>query len=228
MYKGIEVIEEKYNVFVVPDAHGNNERLDSINDFLEKFPESNEWIAIEYVLHDLEEHLNEWLSGITIDTEIADDICRTFCNVFIYGEKRDESEPCSKLYAPNIAYARYLIQTLKKFKYVICLETLFRPSIHNEYHTTDNEYWIELIKNKTDTPGVIIVGAMHANVMLMLLYQMQIHLKCNFYTILRNFKKQQNEIVPYNPNMIRDHSTYNNDYVALWSYRSITNHYKQY
>ena len=104
-----------------------------------------------------------------------------------------------------------------------------RPSIHNKYHTTDNQYWIELIYNNNgfNTPGVIIVGAMHANVMFMLLYEMYIHQKCTFYTIIRNIEKNQNELILYNPSMIRNSSTYNDHYTSLWSFRSIIAENKQ-
>ena len=216
------------NILIVPDYHGNINRLYLIEEFLDKYPESNKWIAIEYVLHNLEFALNKWLINITKDDDITEDICRMFCRVFIYGKKRNVSEPCSKLYAPNIDYTRKMLQTLKKFEYIICLEMSPRPSIYNKYNTTDNQYWIELIKNKTNfnIPGVIIVGAMHANVMFMLLEQMEIYHKCNFYTILRNCIENKNQILPYNSDMIQNIDTIMDIYVPLWSYNSIKMHYK--
>ena len=81
---------EEYNfnyMYLVPDSHGNIERLNSINDFLQFNSNSNKWIAIEYVLHELQIPFNKWLGNIEIEN-VTDMDCEVCCKEYIYGKKK--------------------------------------------------------------------------------------------------------------------------------------------
>ena len=161
------------HVVIVPDAHGHERSLDYINVLLETFGERFSWIALEYVLHGFDDHLQRFLDNI--QTPITDNVCNVFCNCFIYGERADGERPCSKLYAPHVEYARKLLGALKQFEKVICLELGDRPP-HVE------QSWASYLPASGN--GIVVVGAEHV-----LPLSVEIHRQRDFisYTIFRHY-----------------------------------------
>lgn len=161
------------HVVIVPDAHGHERSLDYINVLLETFGERFSWIALEYVLHGFGDHLQRFLDRI--QTPITEAVCNVFCNCFIYGKRRDGVQPCSKLYAPHVEYARKLLGTLKKIEKVICLEMGDRPP-HVE------QSWASYLPATGN--GIVVVGAEHV-----LPLSREIHKQRNSisYTIFRHY-----------------------------------------
>ena len=215
----VEYVENYNYMYLVPDSHGNIERLNSINDFLQFNSNSNKWIAIEYVLHGLQKQFNKWLGNVDIEN-VTDVDCEMCCKVFIYGKNRKENDTFSKLYTPTLKYTRQLIKTLKKFEYVICLESNPRPSIY-KHNITEEEYWIGLIgaDNLNNSSGVILVGAQHTNVIIYILRN-----EClanNIYTLVRDYIEKK-DIITYAK------LDYNRDrYITIWSNSSIKHYHKQ-
>lgn len=165
----INQLNRNDNIIIIPDNHGKIKFLEFINEIKDKFSEKYTWIAIEYVLNGLEKQLNEYIKELS--SEISDNDCLIFCKVFIYGKNTDSSD-CSKLYAPDINYTRMLLKTLKRFNYIICLESITRP------YPIEN-YWASLLNNMNS--GIILVGAAHV-----INLSKQIGYTCN--TVFRNYR----------------------------------------
>lgn len=167
------------HVIIVPDCHGDVSCLDYINVLLETYSERFSWIALEYVLHGFGDHLKIFLDKIQSPiTDITDELCNTFCTCFIYGKRRN-TEPCSKIYAPNIKYARRLLEILKKFEKIICLEMARRP-LHEE------PLWASYLPQ--DGSGIVLVGAEHV-LPLSKEIRKQSNYKYNTYTIFRHYEQ---------------------------------------
>ena len=164
---------QQSHVVIVPDAHGHERSLNYINVLLETFGERFSWIALEYILQGFGDHLQRFLDRI--QTPITEAVCNVFCNCFIYGERRDGVQPCSKLYAPHVEYARKLLGILKKFDKVICLEMGDRPP-HVE------QSWASYLPATGN--GIVVVGAEHV-----LPLSREIHKQRNSisYTIFRHY-----------------------------------------
>jgi hypothetical protein len=171
---------EDNHLLLVPDTHGNINNLSLIEYAIENGAKYK-WIAIEYVLNKLESKFNKFLKTIDIEN-ITDFDCKVCYNIFIYGKPRDSSN-YSKLYAPNIEYLRKLIKVLKKFEYIVCLESNPRPSIWRD-GKTDEEWWIELISKYNFTNGTVLVGAQHTNVIIYIL-KTNYNILCNMITVVK-------------------------------------------
>ena len=91
--------------------------------------------------------------------------------IFIYGKSTGD-ENFGKLYAPNIDYTKMLLEILRQFDYIICLESSPRPE-------NCEVWWASLINRGSS--GIVLVGAAHV-------LNLSINLKSPNYTIFRNYK----------------------------------------
>lgn len=141
------------HIIIIPDNHGKVRLLNHIDAIKKQYPYKYSWIAIEYVLNGLESHLNVFIKALP--EIITDELCYKFCKVFIYGklidlEKNDDF--CNKLYTPNIEYTKRLLNTLRAFDFICCLEASPRP-------VPVEPLWVSYLPRKNN--GIVLVGAAH-------------------------------------------------------------------
>lgn len=165
----IDELNKNKNIIIIPDNHGRIRLLEYIKVIKGQFELNYSWIAIEYVLNGLEKYLNKFIKNLP--ENITDENCLYFTQIFVYGKNTGDGN-FSKLYAPNLVYTRMLLEILRTFDYIICLELSPRPS-------NCEELWGSLIDRNIS--GIVLVGAAHV-------LNLSINLKLPNYTIFRNFK----------------------------------------
>lgn len=170
------------DILLVPDAHGRPDYWTTIAEWKKGF------IAIEYVLAELEEQLNAWIRGVTDD--VTDQECAVFASVFAFNPNRDRSNPCAGLYTATVDHTRTIIKTLKLFDKIICLEMQTRPPFPME-----DEVWAKIISARAVGAGVVVVGAQHV-------VQLRARLtipNASYFSIYRDFASKSDVIRNFTP-----------------------------
>lgn len=172
----IDELNKNKNIIIIPDNHGRIRLLEYINVIKSQFKSNYSWIAIEYVLNGLEKYLNKFIKNLPED--ITDENCLYFTKIFVYGKSTGDGN-FGKLYAPNIDYTKMLLEILRQFDYIICLESSPRPK--------NCEVWWASLINITSS-GIVLVGAAHV-------LNLSINLKLPNYTIFRNYKSPPHHFI---------------------------------